>query len=210
MHDSILIESQYLPPIEFFCLIHQYNDLHLEVHENFQKQTYRNRCYILGANNIQCLTVPVIKANSKQSITDLKIDYSRPWQKEHWRSIKSAYGKSPFFEFFEPHFKDTFLTPPKKLLDLNSQLLTICLKLLGLKITISSTTDYVKTPKKGILDARSLINPKEDFSKRSIYMPEKYLQVFGKDFVPNLSVIDLLMNEGPNSLNLVTKSIRTE
>ncbi|QSE99300.1 WbqC family protein [Fulvivirga lutea] len=210
MHDSVLIESQYLPPIEFFCLIKQYESLHLEVHENFQKQTYRNRCYILGANNVQCLTIPVVKANSKQSIGDLKIDYSRPWHKEHWRSIKSAYGKSPFFEFFEPHFENPYLNPPEKLLDFNGQLLTICLKLLGLKSRIIPTSEYLKSPKKGILDARSLINPKVDFKKRSIYMPEKYLQVFGKDFVPNLSVIDLLMNEGPNSLNLVTKSIRTE
>lgn len=210
MSEAVLIELQYLPPIEYFCLLRQYDKVIIEKHENFQKQTYRNRSYILGANNIQCLTVPIVKANSKQSIQNVKIDYSHPWHKEHWRSIKSAYGKSPFFEYFEPHFEIAYQNTPELLIEFNQQLLTICLNLMGLKTNLSVSTEYVKSPKKGIFDARSLINPKEHYSKRHIYRPEKYFQVFGKDFVNNMSIIDLLMNEGPNTLNLVTKSIWAE
>lgn len=208
--NSILIETQYLPSIEFFCCIHPYDEIVIEDFEHFQKQTYRNRCYILGANNVLTLTVPVIKGNSKTLINKLEIDYSHPWHKEHWRSIQSAYGKAPFFEYYEPYFKKVYTSPPKYLAEFNFTLLTICLKLLQWKTKVSKTTEYQNLPKNGTIDARSVIIPKVDFKERSYFKPFEYMQVFGKDFVANLSIIDLLMNEGPNARNIVTNSILTE
>lgn len=206
----LLIETQYLPSIEFFCCIVPFDEIIIENYEHFQKQTFRNRCYILGANNVLSLTIPVIKGNSKTVINKLEIDYSQPWNKEHWRSIQSAYGKAPYFEYFESYFSKTYLEKSQYLVEFNFKLLTICLKLLDLKIKVTGTNDYLISPKNGIFDARSVITPKSNYSNRPIYRPYEYLQVFGKDFVANLSIIDLLMNEGPNARNIVTNSILTE
>lgn len=206
MSKTALFETQYLPPIEFFCCILDKNNLQIEASEHFQKQTYRNRCYILGANKVQQLSIPVEKGNSKTIIKDLKIDLSQNWHKEHWRSIKSAYGRAPFFEYYAPYFEKTFEAPSKYLLDFNINLLTVCLDLLGLKIPLKLTEKYRFSTDKDVTDYRSIITPKEEYAKRSFFKPQSYIQVFGKDFVPNLSVIDLLMNEGPSSLQVVTNS----
>lgn len=207
---DILIETQYLPSIEFFAAIYHTRNLRIERHENFQKQTYRNRCYILGANNIQVMTVPVIRPGGKIPIRDLKIDNSQRWNHEHWTSIKSAYGKAPFFEYFSEEFFTHFKNPPSFLLDFNYNLLTLCLKLLQIDMSIHFTEKYVKHPDKGIIDLRSRVNPKELYSRRPFYKAEPYFQAFGKDFVANMSVIDLLMNEGTNASRIVTKSVKTE
>ncbi len=206
----VLIESQYLPSIEFFCCISLFDTITIEQYENFQKQTYRNRCYILGANNVQALTIPVEKSNSKTLMKDLKVDSSQRWNHEHWRSIKSAYGKAPFFEYFAEYFSKHFENPPALLLDLNYEFLTLCLKLLQIDRNVELTKTFEKRPKSNISDLRSLITPKESFRDRSLYKPIEYLQVFGKDFVANMSIVDLLMNEGPNASYIVTKSAKTE
>jgi hypothetical protein len=97
------IELHYLPSIEYFALINSSSEIDFEIHENFVKQTYRNRAQILGANGIEVLTVPIIhKSGQKQMIKDVKIDYSQDWLRRHIGGIRSAYGKAAFFEYFEP------------------------------------------------------------------------------------------------------------
>jgi len=210
MSDTVLVEPQYLPPIEFFCTILKAKGILIEAEEHYIKQTYRNRCYIKGANKILTMSIPVINGNKKILMKDIKVDHDQKWANDHWRSIKSAYGKAPFYEFFSDYFESAFQKKHNFLIDHNENMLTICLKLLKLEKTVSRTESYLKEPKKDILDFRGKISPKENYTKRQIYKPADYIQVFGKDFAANLSIIDLLMNEGPNALTIVTKSLMKE
>ena len=210
MSNTVLVEPQYLPPIEFFCATLHAGDILIEAEEYYTKQTYRNRCYILGANKILPLSIPVINGNKKILMKDIKVDHEQKWANEHWRSIQSAYGKAPYYEFFSDYFEREFQKRHKYLIDLNEQMLTICLKLLKHQKSFTRTKTYHKEAESTILDLRGIISPKENYTKRQIYQPAEYIQVFGKDFAANLSIIDLLMNEGPNALTIVTKSLIKE
>jgi hypothetical protein len=203
---KVLIDLQYLPCTRFFSTLLQFDEIVLESHEHYVKQSYRNRCYILGANKVEMLIVPVIAGNKKILVKDIQIDYQQKWHEIHWRTIKAAYGKSPFFEFFGDAFQQTLQKKPQFLWDLNYELLTICLKLLQINKTISLTENYEKEPKSSVFNARGLINPKKDHESSIIYQPVAYQQNFGNEFVPNLSMIDLLFCRGNQSLGILKKS----
>ncbi|MEJ2003764.1 MAG: WbqC family protein [Cyclobacteriaceae bacterium] len=203
---TALIEVHYLPSLEYFCSLMSFAHVKLEAHEHFIKQTYRNRCYIRGANNIQMLNIPVEKGRSKTPIRDLKTDNRQSWRKHHWRSLKSAYGNAPFFEFFEPHLQQHFKKEVVFLVDFTYPLLTLCLDWLGISTTLSWTDMYENQPDRDVLDLRSVINAKSDYSERSFYTPVPYPQVFGKNFAPNLSIVDLLSCEGPNAVSILKRS----
>jgi hypothetical protein len=207
MQDSILIELQYLPSIAFFSNIEGKEKLILEAKEFFEKQTYRNRCHLLSSQQIEILTVPLQGANKKIKSRDIKIDNNQNWNKKHWRSIQTCYGKSPFFEFFANEFQTIYEKEYNFLWDLNLDLLTICLKITGQKIKITESVSYEKNISGNVMDARSLIHPKKPDNLNRLYKPTAYGQSFGNNFEPNLSVIDLLMNEGPNAKNVIRQSI---
>lgn len=207
MHTSILIELQYLPSIAFFSNLVGKQELILEANEFFEKQTYRNRCHLLSSQQIEILTVPLQGANKKIKTREIKIDNSQNWDKKHWRSIQTCYGKSPFFEFFADEFKPIYEKNYSFLWDLNLDLLTICLKITGQKLEITESVSYEKDVSGNVIDARSLIHPKKTNYLNQIYKPTAYGQSFGNNFEPNLSTIDLLMNEGPNAKNVIQQSI---
>lgn len=203
---NLLIELHYLPCLEYFSKLLQTESLVLEAQENFQKQSYRNRCKILSANKIDVLTVPILNSNSKQLIRDVEIDYSQPWQKNHWRAIKSAYGKAPYYEYVYDYFEKIYQKKPKYLWELNLEALTVCLKLLKIEKEVLFTTEY--NNKEGIhvndtIDKRSFIHPKKLGEMAEV----SYTQVFGKEFVTNLSIIDLIFNEGPNGKVILKSGI---
>ncbi|TRX53047.1 WbqC family protein [Fulvivirga sp. M361] len=204
--DTLLIDLHYLPGIEYIVNIRQFDCIILEVNEYFVKQTFRNRCYILGANGILPLYVPVLGGRRKVIMKDLQIDHDQKWLNNHWRAIQSAYGKAPFYEFYIDYFEKAFHTREKYLVDLNFKLLTLCLDLLGLKKKVVFTEKYEKCPDSSWSDFRSLIHPKTAFANRTFYQPSPYPQLFGKDFVPALSILDLLLCEGPNSNTIVSNS----
>jgi|3_EtaG_2_1085321.scaffolds.fasta_scaffold83493_2 hypothetical protein len=206
MHKSILIEIQYLPSIAFFSNLEGKEELILEANEFFEKQTYRNRCHLLSSQQVEILTVPLQGANKKIKTKDIKIDNSQHWRKKHWRSIQTCYGKSPFFEFFMDEFRSIYEKDYNFLWDLNADLLTICLKITGQKIKITESGSYEKNVSENVMDARSLIHPKKPEYLQQFYKPKAYNQSFGNNFEPNLSVIDLLMNEGPNSKTVIQQS----
>lgn len=209
-HKDILIDLQYLPSLEYFACLLQSENVCIEENEHFVKQTYRNRCHILGANKVEVLSVPVIKGNRKILVKDIKIDYNQKWLGNHWRAIVSAYGKAPFFEYYVSYFYDVFYKKGKFLFDFNYELLTLCLKLLQVDKKMFFSERYEHNPGEGVLDVRSVIHPKRDHAKNSFYVPYSYNQIFGKNFVENMSIIDLLFCEGPNASSVLKNSLSTD
>jgi hypothetical protein len=206
MHKSILIELQYLPSIAFFSCLEGKEELILEADEFFEKQTFRNRTHLLSSQQIEVMTVPLLGANKKVKSRDIRIDNSQTWNKKHWRSIQTCYGKSPFFEFFADDFKRIYEKGYDFLWDLNLDLLTICLKITGQKIRITENVRYEKNISENVMDARSLIHPKKPDYLNHFYEPKAYAQSFGNNFESNLSVVELLMNEGPHSKMVIQQS----
>lgn len=204
---TLLIDLHYFPCIEAFCLFSKFNRIAFEAKEHFNKQTYRNRCYILSANGILPLVVPIRHKLKKMDIDKLEIDYSQKWQKQHIKALESAYNKSPFFEHYYDRFLRILEDKPVRLFELNFELLTICLDILQMNIDIGTTTEYMDTlDKTSILDVRNNIIPKVSFTYRRYYKPEPYFQMFGKGFAANLSVLDLIFSEGPNSMSVIKNS----
>ena len=172
-----------------------------EVYDNFQKQTYRNRCYIYGANGKQLLNIPVQKKSGKQLYRDIKIDYTSNWQLEHFKTLNSAYNSSPFFEFYIDDLEELFTNKEVFLIDLNIKIFEKVAALLQENISYIKTVDFKKDLDN---DYRFLVNAK---SKTKIDLP-KYTQVFDNKygFIENLSILDLLFMEGP-AANIYLKKV---
>ncbi|MBQ0025145.1 MAG: WbqC family protein [Bacteroidales bacterium] len=206
LFDQIVLTSAYLPPVEYFFAVAQSKVTLIEQCELYQKQSYRNRCVIYSAGGPESLSIPVVKDGiHSKPIRDIRIDYSEPWLQHHLRAFKAAYNSSPFYSYYEDDFLSVFNRKPEFLFDLNMELLLLCLNLLGLKAEIRLTEEYEKEYANG--DFRVSIQPK--YKGRSLleeYEKEKtYFQVFSpkSGFVPNLSVIDILSNEGPNAISFL-------
>ena len=204
----ILIELQYLPPLAYFVLMQSGHPVLLDAHENYEKQTYRNRCYIKGPHQVEKLTVPVLGGNKKIKTSQIKIDYRQKWLQQHWRAMQSVYGKAPFFEHYAPYFLQVYEKAPERLWELNLELLTLCLKFLQISITIQESDTYLESTNSRIIDYRSEINPKRNALSNEIYKPVGYNQIFGKEFVDNLSVVDLLFCEGPAANLIIQESAK--
>jgi hypothetical protein len=200
----IATELFYLPSLEYFAAILGYEEIQLDDTERYQKQTYRNRTKILLANKIETLSIPVLGGNKKVAYKEIKIDNSQKWKNVHVRGIMSAYGKAPFFEYFFPYLDKVYQKNLTYLFDLNFELLTVCLRLLQLnvRLSISSETGQIE-PKE---DIRGVLDAKKSFSERGYYDPQPYSQLFGLDFAPDLSVIDLLFCEGTGAKNILIDS----
>ena len=129
MSRQIILSTAYFPPIEYFAYILEAEEIFIEKEENYHKQTYRNRCYILSVNGPQCLSVPVYAGSlHKTIIKDIRIDYSKRWQQVHLRAIRSSYGSSPFFQYYFEEFESIIQNNYEFLLDLNMNLLELILK----------------------------------------------------------------------------------
>ena len=193
----IILSTSYLPPVEYLSAFMQDDDILIERHENFIKQTYRNRCHIPTANGILSLSIPVKKNGLHNCpIRNIQIDYSQTWQRTHWRAIEAAYNASPFFlyyrDYFEPFFSQQTIS---SLFDFNIQLLDLLLKLVGIKKEYSLTTEYNSFFDEDVKDFRQIISPK--VAGDNVEIPS-YRQVFSDrtGFLHKVSCIDLLFNEG--------------
>ena len=164
----------------------------IEAHENYQKQSYRNRCYVLTSNRIDCLTVPVLNSASRQPVRQVRIDYGQHWEDHHLRCLQSAYAKSPYFEYLMPEIEQILGERPPFLFDLNWSLLTLCRKWLRLKTPVNLTECYEKEPPTGVFDARSCVEPGRHTHSGLFGPIMSYQQNFGAEFAPNLSVLDLM------------------
>lgn len=197
MAGKLLISTAYLPPVEYFSLISDAEEIVIEKEENYIKQSYRNRCYILSAHGPQLLSVPVYLGSvHKTLIKDIRIDYSKRWQQVHLRAMTASYNSSPFFEFYFESIENIISANHEYLIDLNMALLEKILQILKIKISVSYSTVF-EPLENNSYDFRYWITPK----KESSYPQKPYIQVFdtGKGFVPNLSVLDLIFNVGPDA-----------
>ncbi len=196
---KVLLHPTYFPNIVHFAAMLQSNHIMFEVCDNYQKQTYRNRTHIYGANGLLALHVPIKHSHkNRQFYKDVKIANDGKWQSQHWKSLQSAYRTSPFFEYYEDELAPLFQTKQEYILEYNFKCLEIILECLQLDINFTKTTEFQKETT-GILDGRFLVNAR----KEKEFQLEPYTQVFSNKhgYINNLSILDLLFNEGPNALN---------
>lgn len=201
----LVLPSSYFAPVSQWNLALNAQNYSIENCENFVKQSYRSRCTIYGANGCLDLVVPLKKWKNHTPISEIKISYSDNWKVLHWRSIESAYRNSPYFEFYEETIKDSFF--PKQfeyLTEWNAFLEKEIISLLKLNISYRFTDKYEKIE----TDWRKEIHPKRKLENQGFKFP-KYLQVFEEKegFLPNLSILDVLFNLGPQSSSYI-KSLK--
>lgn len=194
---SLIFPTAYLPSIEYVSLFLKTDNVSIELYETYQKQSCRTRCNVMTANGIQTLTIPVIKTNGNHTLTkDIEISYKESWQQTHIRCLESAYRKSAYFDYYFPYFEKIYKEKFNTLIELNDFCLKIILKLLKVKKEYSYTEDFEK-----IVDNNDL---RISLSKNNYnnYEMKPYYQVFADrhGFVSNLSIVDLLFNEGSNSV----------
>lgn len=199
---SLILSTAYYPPIQYFTEIIKSEKILIEQHETYPKQTYRNRCYIFSANGVLPLSIPIEKGSfHKIKLRDIKIDNSRKWQREHLHAIKSAYNSSAFFEFYAEKILQPLESKHRYLVDLNMDILEILLDILEIDIEIDKTATFIKQYGDDCHDMRYSISPKND----TVYQTREYFQVFSPTygFKPNLSIIDLVFNMGPETWSLL-------
>ena len=197
MNGNILVSTAYLPPVEYFAVISQAEEAFIEREENYLKQSYRNRCYLLSAHGPQLLTVPVyLGSQHKTPIKDIRIDYSKRWQQVHLGAIIASYGSSPYFQYYFENIEKIISKKVDFLFDLNMELTESVLKMLKLESKISCTKDFSPAAESEN-DFRYKISPK----KESHYSAKEYMHVFdyGNRFTNRLSIIDLIFNVGPEA-----------
>jgi hypothetical protein len=201
--NSILIHPTYFPSISHFVAMVHADTITFEVEDNFQKQTNRNRMYIYSPNGIQLLNIPLKhnKEQSHQKFKDVKIETAFDWQKQHFKSLEAAYRTSPFFEYFEDDIRPVFEKKHTYMMDLNFQIMEIITECLGMDFSYDKTTEYFNEVD-NVKDYRHLANGKKDTSSF-----EPYTQVFEEKhgYINNLSILDLLFNEGRYALDYLKR-----
>ena len=209
MFQNKTIPLTYLGPIHLFAYVVNSSKVTIEQHANYQRKTYSNRCSITGANGPLSLAVPVVNVkNEKVSLKNTQISYDTDWQKQHWRSIVSAYNSSPFFEYYADDFAPFYEKQYKYLIDFNMGLFQVILDELELDMEIKLTDEYLHLNDDND-DIRRLIHPKSKPEDDQMYQCLEYRQVFSEKypFMPNLSVIDLLFSKGPETYDILKDSI---
>ena len=216
-----ILATTYFGPVQWYQKLNRFGSVLIEQHEHFLKQTYRNRCIIATTQGVQALTVPVEKTPSnlpegrlfcsplpigegsgERLIKDVRISNHGKWRKEHWNALQSAYGESPFFEFYEDDIRPFFENRWEYLLDFNMAIIEKMCELLDIHPHITLTESYQNSLPFGegrgvALDFRTVIHPKHP-QEDSDFSPKPYYQVYKErfGFLPNLSILDLLFNMG--------------
>ena len=207
---NALLSTTYFGPIQWYQKLYRADTVLIERCESFQKQTYRNRCLIASTQGVQALTVPVVSEGSSL-INNVRISDHGNWRHLHWNALKSAYGESPFFEYYEDDLRPFFQPDWEFLFDFNEAIRQKMCELLDIHPHVHYTESFTSpldisrtshlVPRTSHLDYRYAIQPKHP-APDDDFTPRPYYQVYREKhgFLPNLSILDLLMNMGPESI----------
>jgi hypothetical protein len=197
----ILLSTAFFPPVSWMAAALQSERVEIEIHETYPKQTFRNRCNIATSSGILSLTVPVNRVNGNHTKTcDIHIDNSKNWQLQHWRSIVTAYNKTPYFLYYRDLLEPLFVKQQQLLIHLNHEILYCLLKALQFKtIELSYSEQYEFKPE--YHDLRNSFHPKINQPTGLTIEFPRYMQAFEENngFIPDLSILDLLFNLGPDA-----------
>jgi len=200
IENGAVLPMCYLPPVEYFVELNKHKpNIMIEREEHFPKQTYRNRTNIYSPDGVLALTVPVAKGSKNHTvIKEVKISYDFKWQRLHWMGLQACYRRSAYFEFYEDDFASFYEDKEEFLFDYNEKFLHLLLKLLKIKTDITYTETY-EHAYPALTDLRGVISPK----KEPAFAQKPYFQVFEENhgFIKNLSIVDLLFNQGPQAMN---------
>jgi len=205
----LVIESQSFPCVDYFKRVIKSKHVKIEQFDAFQKMSFRNRYVIAGANGLVNLTIPVVGGREQKSlIQEVEIDYSNDWPTKHWRTIVSSYSKSPFFDYYAKQIEKLLFSNEKKLFTFNVNIIIFLFNALKINALLDFTTDFIRIYE-GSEDCRGLFLPK-NFQKDTEDWKPKYAQVFEDrlGFQSNLSILDLLFCEGPNTIHLLHSTIK--
>ncbi|MFK7796070.1 MAG: WbqC family protein [Aureispira sp.] len=212
MNQSILLELQYLGSVPYYSKFLLHSQIWIEQHEHYRKGSFRNRCHIATANGALPLSIPLLKGKHQQApIRAVKVDNQSNWQQQHWRSIQTAYGNSPFFDYYAEEIAALYEQPHQYLFDFCWAAHNLLLQLLQLTPSVDFTTSYAIQSPPDVIDFRHQLLPKNYTHYQDIhYSALPYPQVFEdrQGFLPNLSILDLLFCAGPEATSLLLQCIK--
>lgn len=197
-----LLATTYFGPVQWYQKLNQSDRCLIERHDHFIKQTYRNRCVIATTNGLQALTVPIERYEGLHcAMRNIRISDHGSWRHLHWNALQSAYGESPFFEFYADDIRPFFERRWEFLVDFNMEITQKMCELLDIQPHIMLTDAYISADEEGVTDYRDAIRPKNPLPDDR-FQPRRYYQVYEQKhgFQPNLSILDLLFNEGPEAV----------
>ncbi len=200
---TALLQTTYFGPVQWYQKLYRYDRCVIEQHDSYQKQTYRNRCVIATANGLQALTVPVEHSAAADShattVCDLRISDHNQWRRVHWNALQSAYSESPFFEYYADDIRPFFEQRYDSLVHFNEAIRQKMCELIDISPHVEYTADYCASPSAD--DYREVIHAKHPLPDPD-FTPKPYWQVFQHKhgFLPNLSILDLLFNMGPETI----------
>ena len=192
---TTILSSLYLAPVEYYASLYRSELVVIEINDNYQKQSYRNRCTIASANGPISLSIPIVKPDKDKSrMKDIRIADHANWRHLHWNAILSAYSSTPYFQYFEDDFRPFYERKIEFLHDFNEELRQLICRFIGIESKVSYTETYINEEIEGYIDLREKIHPK----KESDLKTEPYYQIFASKygFINNLSILDLLFNMG--------------